>query len=1135
MGVKSNEDGMLNFWIIKTVAQFEIKLLLRSWAFRIFSLLALGILLMMDIGMGTKVGMSPHFFRSLSGSLPLMNIKMLNIYQGIIIVFMATEFIKRDRQHDTTQVVFVRSFSNFDYILGKIIGILSVFSILNMMVLLIVFIIHFFFSTTVFSWQPYIFYPVFISFPTMIFVIGLSFFLVTLLRSQAVVFALMLGYSLLILMYVGRPLFNFFDAFAFYQPLIYSDLIGTGNMTDLLLLRGMYLLIGLGLIAATVLFVRRLRQSRLTGIVAVFLATIAFASAAVCGTIFLSNKYADESYRQEIKRPLAAAVAQPTVTVTTCDIIIDRLGPDFSATCRIQAINQSEEPLDSLLFSLNPGLKVNNLTSDGNKLSHRQDFSLLWIKPAQPLGAGETIELDFDYSGEVDDRYCFLDIPQERYQDLFRMWMYAIPKKYAIVLPEYILLTAESGWYPKAGIPEGGAFPKAGHRDYPNFSLEVTVPENLTAISQGEVEIKPADGGSHYRFVPETRLPQISLTVGLYEKRSVTVDSIDYALYFHPGHDFFTPYMDSLADTIPHLIRELRSEYEVALELDYPHPRLSLVEVPIQFYSYRRLWTTAQEMIQPEIIFLPELGTLCPGADFQRMERGSTRSQERANQAESKAEIQSGYFTNFARIDIMGMVGSMRGITRIESIEPRFAILPNFVSYRANLSSASRPLINYAMETYFKERVAPPDASSRWGWRGLTNNEKSGLLLQEYSLNDLLEQTSLEPITVLNAVDAKSRYLLSYLEATVGNVDFSKAMSEYLIAHDRSEISEAEFAGFIDSIGQVDFLETADQWYAGTLMPGYRLDEVESYQVIDGERTRNQILLTLSNPTTIDGMVELNIRYSKRESDYTPWWMRSQQQSDYSRKLFIPAETTIELGLLIDRPPSLMTIETYVSRNIPSIMRIPFQKSKLKRNKAPYEGVVSRPCAEDKEFGKKVEYLVDNEDAGFTILGMIQENRLRKFLLALFGEEEDDFKYKRFAFWSPPGNWTLTTNQDFYGKFVHSGYAKKTGTGDNKVSWNATIEDRGDYEVYYYHNSEFGTMSWRRHRNRNKIEDKGFKHFKIFHEDGVEEIPLDLNGAQDGWNYLGTFRLAQGNNRVEMTDGGKTNIITADAVKWVLH
>ncbi|GAF02312.1 hypothetical protein [Saccharicrinis fermentans] len=39
-----------------TVARFEVKTLLRSWFFRIFSLIAVGLLLAFNIGAATEIG-----------------------------------------------------------------------------------------------------------------------------------------------------------------------------------------------------------------------------------------------------------------------------------------------------------------------------------------------------------------------------------------------------------------------------------------------------------------------------------------------------------------------------------------------------------------------------------------------------------------------------------------------------------------------------------------------------------------------------------------------------------------------------------------------------------------------------------------------------------------------------------------------------------------------------------------------------------------------------------------------------------------------------------------------------------------------------------------------------------------------
>lgn len=1123
---------MINLYAIWTIARYEAKLLFRSWAFRIFSLLGLVILTFMDIGMGSIVGRAPHFMRALSGSLPMINLKLLNIYQGIIAAFLATEFIKRDRRHDTTQVIFARSFSNAEYLLGKTAGIVAVFALLNLATLSVAFTIHAFFSPSPFTWQPYILYTLFISVPTLVFILGVSYLLVTLLRSQAVVFVIMLGYSLLVLILLGPHLFYLFDSYAFYQPLIYSDIIGHGNLTDLLLTRGAYLFCGVGLMALTVLLSKRLRQSPLTTAAAAITSAAFLVATATMGFNYLQNEFADRDYRRSLQAASETVRAVPTVTIGKYDIQVHHAGDALTATAEINMVNTTTTTLDSLLFSLNPGLTVSEVIGNGGQLPIRRENQMLWIRPEAALAPGDSLRLAIGYSGSIDERYCYLDVGDDRFLAPYRMWIYSVPKRYAFVQPNFVHLTPEACWYPIPGLSAGAAFPAAASHSYAEYTLTASVPEGMTAISQGMPDSATDHNGPTYIFRPQTPLPGLSLTVGEYEARRVTVDSVTYALYTVPGHDYFAPFFDEVADTLPQVIRELRNEYEIALGLEYPYRSFSLVEVPIQFYSYRRLWTVAQEMVQPQIVFLPELGTIGSGTDFQRMKRMGTRRQERANQADTPAEIQAGYLNTFAKTDLLAMQTGRGGISGDESIEPRFEVLPNFISYTTHLSSGRWPVLNYALESYFQSRVAPPLEENRWlRWRGLNDRETANLALKRYSLADLLGKSPVKADIRSAALSIKGQYLLSYLEAHAGTEHFGDQLTAFLDERRFHDIADGELIDFMGTPSGVDPAGLIDHWYYDTLLPGYQIENIESYDVIDGEYTRTQVKFHITNPTTVDGVVRVDFRYRRREMNFTPRWMRGQGRTDYTEMLLIPAKTTKEVGIIIDQPPAEMTVETYASRNIPSVLRIPFREQKLRRNEQPLAGIVIKPIDEG-TLDKMSEYLVDNEDEGFGLLSQVRENWFRRTLLGVFNTDDERERYRRVYFWDPPDNWVLTTNQDFYGEFVHSGYCKKGGDGQNSVAWAVELDEAGDYDIYYYY--EGTTQGPRLFRGRRgRSQDEGKKHFLVYHDDGMEDLPLDLNGAEEGWNYLGTYRLSAGKNRIELTDENETDFVTADAVKWV--
>ncbi|MBW1819702.1 MAG: hypothetical protein JRJ60_21390, partial [Deltaproteobacteria bacterium] len=262
------------------IALYEAKILLRSWGFRIFALLGLIILGMLTAVIAAPSFSFPYYFRSLSGSIPLFSFKLFNVYQGIIVIFMATEFFKRDRRTDSTQVIFSRSFSNTSYIFGKFLGILGLFILLNISVGLITVLIHLFVSATPFSINAYLLYFLTINLPTLVFMIGLSFVLGMTIRSQAAVVLLGLALSSLSLAVLGNKAYFIPDIFGFHTPLMYSDFIGLGNNVQLFYLRLPYVLLGLGFVFGTVLLAKRLRQSpwttALSGTLSVLLVLSAF-------------------------------------------------------------------------------------------------------------------------------------------------------------------------------------------------------------------------------------------------------------------------------------------------------------------------------------------------------------------------------------------------------------------------------------------------------------------------------------------------------------------------------------------------------------------------------------------------------------------------------------------------------------------------------------------------------------------------------------------------------------------------------------------------------------------------------------------------------------------------------------------
>ena len=1102
-----------------TVARYECRLLWRSWAFRLSALAAVGFLLLLQIVFTAPFSGAPFSFRSFSGALPLTAVRLLNLYLGLVTALLATEFVKRDRQLDSSEAVLANSFTNPGYVAGKMLGIGLAVGGLVAAALAVVAVNHRFFTDAPFAWQPYLLLPLLGTLPTLVLTSGLACLLITLLRSQAVVLMLMLGLWAAAV-FGGQGQFQLFDIFAFWIPMAWSDFVGFGNEEQLVRVRGTHLLAGLGCMAAAALLMGRLRQSLAANAAAAVLAAASLGGAAWMGYTYLEDRLAGRERREHLVSLSRAAATAPAASATACEVEVGHRGRELTVTAVVDLLNPHAEPLDSLLFTLNPGLRVSEVVVNGVEAPFRRDGHLLRVAPAAPLAPGDSARVGIDYRGAPDDGAAYLDVDRERFEAGFSYWVIGVPKACSFVTPGFLHLTPEAAWYPVSGLPPGAAFPAAGRRDYPRFRLSVEVPRGWTAFSQGRAQVDTTAGGRSFRF-ESGPLPGISLTAGEYERRQVEVDEVAYSLAVRPGHAYFDAHLDSLGEALPGLIRGLRADFEAGLGLEYPYPRLSLVEVPLQAWSYRRLWTLAQESVQPEIVFLPEMGTLCDASDFRRLKRRSRRSQERANQAESAEDLQSGYLRTFFEVDLMGTRTLGWSPLSSPELRSRYHLLPNFVSFGTHLSSPRWPVLNAAFETWFELGLAP--AGNPWSrrWSGLTAAERANLTLQEHGLRELLaspEEAGEEGLEA--AVRAKARQLLLGFAAAAGPERFDREMTAFLRRHRGRPASEADLLEMLEGLGVEGVEARLEAWFGGTELPGYQVEGADAYLVRQGERTRTQVELTISNPTAVDGVVEVGLRF--RGSEQEAWFDRG-AGSDHRRMVALPAASSKRVGLVVDTPVAEMVVDTYVSRNLPAHIQVPLPEARLRRGAEPFDGERLEAPAGD---GAEGEYVVDNEDPGFEVMEAERPNWLRRRIADLFDLEADAVPYVGFHFWSPPRTWEAATDPGFYGRFVLSGYYKRAGDGRSRVSWRTEIGEAGRYDLFYYLGS-FEELRWRGRGRGQELS------FLVYHEDGVESSSLDMAGAEEGWNLLGTYPLAAGPAHVELTDRGPERTVVADAVKWV--
>ena len=461
---------MISFNTIRTVAKYETRTLLRSWFFRIFAGLSIFSIGIFNIAAFVENSGAPWIYRALPAAIPYANLILLNLGQAIVAVFLASEFLKQDSKNDTVEVIYARSMTNSEYILGKSVGIISVFVILNFIILLMG--IGFSFLSSDSSQNAWIvfYYPLLISIPTLVYILGLAFFLMITLKNQAITFIILLGYIALSIFYLNTKFYHLFDYIAYQVPMMNSTIGGFGSFKEIVIHRGIYFFLGIGFILFTISKLNRLPQAKRLVSLPIYLALICFAIGG-----FLTKKYIDiKTDKLEFREGIIALnnkyVSFSKAEITSCYIDLEHLVDSISVKTELGLRNNSGSNLDTLLFSLNPKLTVNSIFQEGKELKFLRETHLLKILPNKSLKKNENTILEIFYSGSIDERTHFLDLNPELTKDNFTAEMFRIRKRYSYLQENFVCLTSDALWYPTSGVGYASDQPALHSPDFTNFS-----------------------------------------------------------------------------------------------------------------------------------------------------------------------------------------------------------------------------------------------------------------------------------------------------------------------------------------------------------------------------------------------------------------------------------------------------------------------------------------------------------------------------------------------------------------------------------------------------------------------------------------------------------------------------------------
>ena len=1104
---------------IQSVSKYESKLLFRSWFFKVFATLTVAATIVTAIATLNE----SRYVESIPTLLGYSLMLTFNIGQAIVSIFLASEYLKRDKQLDTSEIFYVRPLSNAEYLLGKMWGTIRVFLLLNLMVIAIGIISGYVKLGMAVDIGSFFKYFLLINLPTLIYIIGLSTILMLIIKNQALTFVILLGYIGLTVYYIGDKCYYLFDYMCYNVPLMESTVTGFADLQSLIIHRTLYLLLGFSFILFSILMFRRLPNSHYAllpwGIfaVAIFLVTM------LLGYLHISNYTDKESYRSNLITLNNSNVNNPKIVTDSC--MIDAVQQGEKLFFETTIVGRPTKDAAQFTFTLNPGYTVSEATHNGAPLKVEREEHLLKVTFPEEKKMEETIRFTLKYGGVIDERICYLDIPEELLVESGGFKKYKMGKRYAFQAADFTMLTPESYWYPRPGVCYSDESPDWQQSYFTHFDMKVTPNAGLTPLSQGCISLSEDSLTTH--FALEYPLQSLSLLIGEYENISVESDKTLYSAWYLKGHDYFTQSFDSIQDTLPKLISDMRRDIEKEFELTYPFKRFSFVEVPVHFASYSRTWTRSQERQQPEMLFLPERGFGLWQFDFnwhikwRRDMRENNR--ERGGRILTNVQIEAEVFNHFKSL-LLDQNGSVKfdegrmGRRSVTIEESPYYLFPQMYNFKYNIYSSEWSVANRLIEIRLSKSPWWNNFMQR-NVNGLSNEEKCVLLLQVRSFKELLKDMELRNL-MNNIIEVEGKRLFLGAEKALGVGTFRDSLTNYVKAHAFENLS---FETMLDTMGRLagcDIRSTLKQWEKPVEVSEFLFGTPTITKVTTNKKDIFQGDIVISNISDKPGSVNMKLIFWTRNGD--------KQTFDGEKKPnewivnFAPRETKRIISHW-EETPNMFACTALFSKNLPMHVVAHSGKVETAKTLVP-EG--EYPLSPDFLL-EKDETIVDNEDESLFELsvpppsGLLNEWIKKKSI-------DEDFKYSGIMEWNPPMRWTLTTDGGYYGKSIRSAAVIRSGDGEEYAKWKLPVAEPGRYELYYYVRKP-GEVHWGGWHNR------GRKMYNFVIETGehTEEHELNMRRAENGWTLLSTFDLACDTVTVTLTNKTKLRYISADAVKLV--
>ncbi|MDX1387809.1 MAG: hypothetical protein R3344_01370 [Acidobacteriota bacterium] len=1130
---------MIRPGVIWTIARAEGRLtrrLVRYWVFVSLSWV-IGLVAFLWYGLGIH-----RNFSSYAASAAVLNprylIGIFGVWYTLVfcigIIFLAFDIRNRDVRERIVEVLDAKPFSNIELVLGRYVGLMLLAWIPVVLNSLFLGLLSAAVNEPIQPLSLFIF-STFMSIPAMTFMVGLVFLSTVIVRNRwlgalvSLALLLTLVFSGFFIRIHSIALTDIAGGFQLGWP---SDLVFLESGLDGLFQRFGFLAAGFGMMLLAAALYPRLDEGSRSRRLAIG-GAVALLAVVLVGTAFQAN-YAPVTRAEAW---LAAHEERrddpvPDLVSMSGNVQIDP-GRDLSLDLTLRITTPPGTPLDTALFSLNPGIEVERVaTTDGGDLEFTHENGLLDVRLPGTLQPSDEIALHVLAQGRPLRGFAYLEqfvnplgIPASK-ANIFLLGFEPF-----IFDDDLVALVPGASWLPAPGPEVGRGDSRTRPADLFTLELGVDLPEGWLVAGPGRRHGgDPApDGMVSYRFSPPAPLPGVALVAGRFESRSMEIDGILFEVLVHPVHaaniDFFADVAGELEDRIAQKLEDA-----AALGLDYPYDGFTLVEVPNSFRTYGGGWRMGSTMGPAAMAFMKEssLPTARFDVPFGNPEEFKDRE---GGVARAKLERLEEFFWN----DFLG--GNLHTAAAL-----------NFFPYQTSGGGPEGPAFNFLFETlaarlvvdspgYFSAHIFLADGFEfnrivngvvtrffvSGGPQGLATiaDAMIGAMTQRLEVWDAVLDVSLasldpwdDPRRTIDVLMLKGDAMARSMLDGFGRQKVADLMVALRERFEGQTFYRADVIELGNELG-MDLEPFLAVWVDETELPGFVLDKSEVFRLTDAEdgSPRYQILLGVRNDEAADGM--LRVSYVAGETG----GQGSDLQRGQSDPILVPSHSGVEIGLVTSKPPTSLSVAPYLSLNRePFAVELDSIDPEDLRDEEPFRGI----RAVDTTGVTEVAIVVDDLDSGFEV----HDDRERPWWrFGGGGSDETDQGLPSLValrFGSPPDRWSRRIHPEAFGKYRHTMAAVRAGEGDCRAVFAADVPRSGPWELEFH-------LPWSGEQIRSL---SGTWKLAIEDSSGRRDVTFNTGAATEGWNSVGNFEIAEGDVRVELSNETDASLVIADAIRW---